>query len=94
MKRSRQELSIDTIIHRVIFKSNQITLFYSTFIAKTGVSFYSSLLLKNYYFFKRKRGIKCQKLNKRPKNCVILEKSPLFKVMRLIVIHYLSRPPV
>jgi len=27
MKRSRQELSIDMVIHRVIFKNNQITPF-------------------------------------------------------------------
>jgi len=42
MKRSRRELSINMVIHRAIFKSNQITLFLRpcfTFIPKTGVSF-------------------------------------------------------
>jgi len=41
MKRSRQELSIDVVIRRGIFKNNQITLFTCfTFIPVTGVSFY------------------------------------------------------
>ena len=40
MKRS-QVLSIDMVVHRVIFKNYQITLFPSfTFLPKTGVSFY------------------------------------------------------
>jgi len=41
MKRSRRELSIDMIIHRVIFENTQITLFSCfTFTHKTGDSFY------------------------------------------------------
>jgi len=38
MKRSRQELSINMVINRFIFKNNQITLFTCfTFIPKTGM---------------------------------------------------------
>jgi len=41
MKRSRRELSIDMVIHRNIFKNNQVKLSPCfTFIPKTGVSFY------------------------------------------------------
>jgi len=43
MKRSRRELSIDMVIHRGIFKNNQITLSRFTFIPKTGVSFHCAL---------------------------------------------------
>jgi len=39
MKRSRRELSIDMVVHKGIFKNNQITLFLC-FTYKTGVSFY------------------------------------------------------
>jgi len=41
MKWSRRELSIDAVIHRGIFKGNQMTLLPCfTFVPKTGVSFY------------------------------------------------------
>ena len=39
MKRSRRELSIDILIHRGIFKNNQITLFLGIILPKTGASF-------------------------------------------------------
>jgi len=40
MKRSLQELSIDVVIHGVIFKDNKITLFPCfALIPKTGVNF-------------------------------------------------------
>jgi len=47
MKRSHRELSIDIVIHRGIFKHNQITLFPRfTIILKPGVSFYCERLPK------------------------------------------------
>ena len=42
MKRSRRELAIDMVVHRGIFKFNQITLVLCfTFIPKSGGNFYS-----------------------------------------------------
>jgi len=46
IKRSRRELSIDMVIHRGIFKINQITLFPCfTFMPDKGVSFYGVRLV-------------------------------------------------
>jgi len=46
MKTSRRELSIEMVIHRSIFKNNQITHFSCfTFISTTGVSFYCAPVL-------------------------------------------------
>jgi len=50
MKTSRRDISIDMVIHRGIFKNNQITLFPCfTFVPKTGVSFYCDEVITDGY---------------------------------------------